>query len=438
MGTNNQNKSCAVSALIGSGLRGGDVDSTIRRSTLATLTMHGFRTSRTATRITTTRTTPTLPAPSADQYARHHADFSFTELTQAYFDCRRNKRNKHTALAFELHLERNLRDLYDELVDGSYQPGLSITFNISRPKPREVWAAAFRDRVVQHLLYNKVSPRFHASFIADSCACIPERGTLYGAERLEAKVRSITQNWSKPTFYLKLDLANFFVSINKNIVRNLLAKKITEPWWMELAETILFHDPRTNYEFHGDPSKLNKVPAHKRLLNQTSNYGLPIGNVWSQFVANVLLNVLDQFCKHQMRIKHYFRYVDDIIILHEDPKLLNNIRVYLEAWLPHYLDLRINPSKTILQPIERGVDFVGQVIKPWHRYTRRRTFNDALHRVATAPEEGLFETANSYFGLFRQATHSHHDRARLANVLRKRGFTVNHKLTKIYRKRVPA
>ena len=434
MSKNYQNKSCAVSTLIGSDLRGGDVDSTIRRSTPPTLTMHGFRTSRTATRTTTTRTTPTLPAPSADYSARHHADFSFTELAQAYFDCRRNKRNKHSALAFEIHLERNLRDLYDELVDGSYQPGLSITFNISRPKPREVWAAAFRDRVVQHLLYNKVSPRFHASFIADSCACIPERGTLYGAERLESKIRSITQNWSKPAHYLKLDLANFFVSINKDILRNLLAKKITEPWWMELCEKILFHDPRENYEFKGDATLHNPVPEHKRLANQPANYGLPIGNISSQFFANVLLDVLDQFCKHQMRIKHYFRYVDDIIILDEDPKLLNNTRIYLEAWLPHYLDLRINPSKTILQPIERGVDFVGQVIQPWHRYTRRRTFNDALSRVATMPAGEIFETANSYFGLFRQATHSHHDRARLANILRKRGFTIDQQLSKTYRR----
>lgn len=98
------------------------------------------------------------------------------------------------------------------------------------------------------------------------------------------------------------------------------------------------------------------------------------------------------------------------------------------------MSLRLNPSKTILQPIDRGVDFVGQVIRPWHRTTRRRTFNEAIGRTSQMPAEELFETANSYFGLLRQATHSHHDRARLANVLRYRGHCINKDFTQTYRK----
>ena len=164
--------------------------------------------------------------PSAEQTDRHHAEFSFADLVQAYIDCRQLKRNSTSALAFEQRLEANLCQLDDELRNGSYRPGKSICFVITRPKPREVWAADFRDRIVHHLLYNRISPRFYASFIADSCACIPGRGTLYGAQRLEAKVRSITQNWSKPAFYLKLDLANFFVSIDKLILRELDARHV--------------------------------------------------------------------------------------------------------------------------------------------------------------------------------------------------------------------
>ena len=82
----------------------------------------------------------------------------------------------------------------------------------------------------------------------------------------------------------------------------------------------------------------------------------------------------------------------------------------------------------------RGVDFVGQVIKPWRRYIRRRTFNEALNRTGQMPADELFETANSYFGLLRQASHSHHDRARLSNILRYRGHTISGKLTKTYRR----
>ena len=102
----------------------------------------------------------------------------------AYLDCRRTKRNTAAALAFEQDLEANLCQLYESLLDGSYKPGRSVCFVISWPKVREVWAAPFPDRVVHHLLHNRIAPRFYASFIADSCACIVGRGTMYAAERL--------------------------------------------------------------------------------------------------------------------------------------------------------------------------------------------------------------------------------------------------------------
>jgi RNA-directed DNA polymerase len=346
-------RSGAVSSLIGSGLRRGDVDSTTGRSTQPTLTMPGIRTSTTATRTTTTSTTSSALAPSADCHAHHPADFSFPELVQAYFDCRRNKRNSATALAFEQNLERNLCRLSDELIDGSYRPGKSICFVITRPKPREVWAADFRDRIVHHLFYNRIAPRFYASFIADSCACIPGRGTLYAAQRLESKVRSITQNWSRPAHYLKLDLANFFVSIDKHVLRAQIATRVTEPWWMWLAETILFHDPRSNFEFRGSPAMLDLVPQHKRLTSQPAHLGLPIGNLSSQFFANIYLDALDQFAKHQLRARHYVRYVDDFVLLHESPQWLNQALASINHFLPTRLHAQLNPGKTILQPVDR-------------------------------------------------------------------------------------
>jgi RNA-directed DNA polymerase len=370
---------------------------------------------------------------SADESAIHHANgCTFEELVLAYFDCRQAKRNTASALTFELDLERNLNALYGELLDGSYRPGRSICFVITRPKPREVWAADFRDRIVHHLLYNRIAPRFHAGFIADSCACIPGRGTLYAAQRLEAKVRSITQNWSQPAHYLKMDLANFFVSIDKNVVRDLLAKRITEPWWMLLMETVLFHDPRYGVELHGRTELLKKIPPHKSLFKQDADHGLPIGNLSSQFFANALLDGLDQYAKHKLQARHYVRYVDDFVLLHESPQWLNGAREYIEAWLPDRLHLHVNPSKTILQPVDRGIDFVGQVIKPWRRTSRKRTLNDALHRVRSINAGELYETANSYFGLLGQ-TKSHHNRARLANILRHRGHSVDGALTKTFR-----
>jgi RNA-directed DNA polymerase len=403
--------------------RQADVDSTQERST-PTRTP-GTRTSTTATRTTTTRAGRPAPEPSADSDLFH-------QLVAAYIDCRHHKRNTASAQAFEAHLERNLCALHDELASGAYTPGRSICFVVTQPRPREVWAADFRDRVVHHLLYNRIAPRFYARFTADTCACIPGRGTLYAARRLEHQVRSLTHNWSTPAHYLKCDLANFFVSIDKRVLQAQLAAQVPEPWWMHLASTVLMHDPRGDVELRGNAAKLALVPPHKSLFNAPTHHGLPIGNLSSQFFANVLLDDLDQRARHHHRAPHYVRYVDDFILLHESPQWLNAVLADLQAWLPDQLHVRLNPRKTILQPVARGVDFAGHVIKPWHRTTRRGTVAKAVARMQHLPATDVHQVANSYFGLLTQATHSHQDRARFANAVRYRDHSINGSLTKAY------
>jgi retron-type reverse transcriptase len=414
-------ESGAVAELIGQQyrLRSGDVDSATTAPT------PGIRTSTTATRTTTTRATRPVCVPSADPDL-------FERLVQAWLDCRRTKRNSASAKAFEVCAERNLCDLHDELAAGQYRPGRSICFVITRPRPREVWAAEFRDRIVHHLLYNHISPRFHAAFTADSCACIPGRGTLYACRRLDHQVRSITRNWQRPAYYLKADLANFFVSIDKRVLQAQLARKVTEPWWLALANTVLMHDPREHVDVRGQRELLTLVPPHKSLFNAPAGHGLPIGNLSSQFFANVLLNDLDQHVKHKLRAPHYIRYVDDFVLLHQSAQWLNAAKADIEHLLEHGLHLRLNPSKTILQPVDRGIDFVGQVIRPHRRTTRPRTLASAIERVRHTPPDEVYASVNSYFGLLRQATHSHADRARLANAARERGHCVNGALTKAY------
>jgi len=421
-------RSGAVPQLIGHGLRLGDVDSAKKRSTPRTTL--GFRTSTTATRTTTTRALSAGAGSSANSYSP-----SFDQLVQAYLDCRKHKRTSASCQAFEAHLERNLCDLHDELTSGHYSPGRSICFVITKPRPREVWAADFRDRVVHHLLYNHIAPRFIAGFAAGSSACIPGRGTLYAAKRLEHGIRSITQNWSVPAFYLKMDLANFFVAIDKRVLFNQIAAKVHEPYWLDLAHTILFHDPRANVEVRGSRGLLEKVPAHKSLFNAPADTGLPIGNLSSQFFANVHLNLLDQFCTHQLNGRHYVRYVDDFILLDTSAQRLNEAHDHIAQFLPERLGAHLNPKKTILQPVDRGVDFVGHVIKPWRRTTRARTVRSALRELATMPSTDLFASGNSYFGLLRQASHGHADRARVAHLLLQRGQTVNGDLTKTFKKK---
>jgi len=257
----------AARDLIGASLRivGLESATTTRRTP-------GIATSTTATPTTTTRATSARQSSSADSNLFHL-------LVEAYLDCRRTKRNSASALAFEAHLESNLCDLHEYLVSGAYRPGRSNCFVTLRPKPREIWAAGFRDRVVHHLLHNRISPRFYRSFTADTCACIPGRGTLYAARRLEGQVRSLTKNWSRPAFYLKCDLSNFFVAIDKHVLREQLVPRIEGAWWQQLAETVLFHDPRDDVEVRSPAAVMRLVPPHKSLFNAPADTPTPPARV---------------------------------------------------------------------------------------------------------------------------------------------------------------
>lgn len=410
-------------------LRRGDVESANDRHSPATPSTPGTRTSATATRTTGTRATRTGRARSA---ACNGAGISFPELLAADLDCRRHKSGTAAARAWAADRAANLYQLWLELNARTYTPGPSICFAITRPKIREVWAAGYRDRVVHHALYRHVHERFERAFIADSCACIEGRGTLYAARRLEVKARAVTANWTRPAWYLKCDIANFFPSIDKAILWRLLERKIPEPFWRWLAGMVLFHDPREGVDVRGDPARLARIPPAKSLFHQPVGRGLPIGNLPSQFGANVYLNELDQHVKHQLRAAHYVRYVDDFVIVHDSPAQLNAWRAAIERFLPDRLGVQLNPAKTVLQPVERGIDFVGQVLKPQRRTLRRRTLNAALERLRVMPEEDVYAAANSYLGNARQTTHGHRDRCRIANVVRRRGFAVDHQLTKVY------
>ena len=148
----------------------------------------------------------------------------------AYFDCRRTKRNSINQLRFEVDLEENLTLLHRELCNGTYKIGRNVAFIVTHPKIREVWAAEFRDRVVHHLIYNAISDRYHKRFIRDNYACIPGRGTHDGLRRVSGFTRSITRNWTRPACFLKADVANFFNSIDHSILIGLAERHVPEEW----------------------------------------------------------------------------------------------------------------------------------------------------------------------------------------------------------------
>lgn len=329
-------------------------------------------------------------------------------LFQAYYDCRLTKRNSASALQFEERLERNLMDLYHELVAGQYRPGRSTVFVVEHPKVREVWAADFRDRIVHHLLYNHIAERFHRRFIYDSYACIPNKGTHRAVARMEHFSRSVTANFTRPGFVLKMDVANFFVSINRLVLDSLMARHITEPWWLALTRTILHRDPVPDAIINGRPELLRKVPKHKSLFHAAPHTGLAIGSLNSQFAANIVMNEVDQFAKHRLKLAHYVRYVDDITVFGTDAKALGGIPGQVDALMRSRLLLQLQPKKTSVNRVEHGFDALGYVMRPYARYLRRFTVRNGFKKVvglcrAGADAEQVRQAAHSYFGIFSHA-----------------------------------
>ena len=203
------------------------------------------------------------------------SDLKVSELFQAYYDCRKTKRNTWNALKFEQNLERNMMDLYYELVNCTYEPGRSIMFVITRPKPREVWAADFRDRIVHHVMYNRYSGLFYRRFIHDSYACIPSKGTLNASIRVQHFIRSAMQSNPNSTYFLKADISNFFVSIDKAILDQLLSKHITDPWWLWLTRKILHKDAKQNVYIKSPSKLLKKSQSIRACCMQRTGLGFP-------------------------------------------------------------------------------------------------------------------------------------------------------------------
>src|SRR3989344_5166851 len=168
-------------------------------------------------------------------------DLSLENLYRQYYRCRRNKRNTINALRFEADQEKNLIDLQEALVQRTYRPGRSVCFFTTRPKLREIFAADFRDRVVHHLLVDYLERIWEPIFIHDSYACRKGRGVHSGGKRLQTFLRRGTANGSRRAWYLQLDIKNYFMSIDKDILFRLLSAKLKDDTALWLTRLLVYH-----------------------------------------------------------------------------------------------------------------------------------------------------------------------------------------------------
>lgn len=264
----------------------------------------------------------------------------------------------------------------------SYTPSSSVCFVTQRPKLREIFAADFRDRIVHHVLVHELERYWERVFIHDSYACRKNKGIHKAVDRLSQYIRQASGNGQQRVYYLQLDIANYFMRIDKAVLWALLKPHIDSPEVLWLCKLLVFHDCTGHFTYKGKPGLLAQMPAHKSLLQCEPGKGLPIGNLNSQFFANVYLNTLDQFVKHTLKCRFYLRYCDDFVLLADAPAQLLAWREQIRAFLADRLLLKLNDKRERLQPVSNGVDFLGYIIRDDYRLVRRRVVNNLRSKLA--------------------------------------------------------
>lgn len=231
----------------------------------------------------------------------------------------------------------------------------------------------FKDRIAQHAIYRQVNPIFEKRFIYDSYACRIGKGTHKAIDRLQYWLKQ-TERKPKKYYYLKLDVSKYFYRIDHSILKKILAKMIDDPPLLDLlAKIIDCEDTKFGLPLGADIGDV----AFDRMLDDV---GLPIGNLTSQMFANLYLNELDQFCKHKLRLHYYIRYMDDIIILHDDKKYLEKVKQKIAVFLGQELNLQLN-KKTCIRPTSMGIEFVGFRVWATHRKLRKKTAKKLKKRL---------------------------------------------------------
>ena len=273
--------------------------------------------------------------------------YSYENLEYAYQRARKGRTQKSYVLEFEKNIKKNLLELQRDLQFHSYRPKPLVSFLIKDPKVRIISKSHFRDRIVHHGICRIIEPLFEKSFIYDSYANRLGKGTSKALERFECFKRKVSKNNTLSSYVLKADIKKYFETMNQEILLSLVKTKIKDEKVLFLIKTIL-----KNYST--GPGK-----------------GMPLGNLSSQFFANVYLHELDLFVKHTLKVKYYLRYVDDFIILKNDPRTLEKYKLQIQAFLKEKLSLTLHPEKSKILYLKQGIPILGFRIFPHHKLLRR-------------------------------------------------------------------
>lgn len=304
----------------------------------------------------------------------------YNRVLQAYLKARKNERNKHSQLTFEINLYQNINNLVTSLCYRNWNPSPLTCFMIEKPTFREIFAPEFKDEVVSHLLFDLIEPEFERKFIYDSFSCRKGKGTLFGINRFIHHIKSVTDNYKKEAYVLNLDISGYFMNIDRLILKEILLKNLKDHEEFDfikyLINTILDRDPCKNCIRIGNSELWRNFPKHKSLFNSPPNVGLTIGDVVSQLFSNIYLNELDQFCKSKLGCKHYMRYVDDIRILSDNKKELEDLIPKISEFLKTTLHLNLHPKKTKIISTNKTQYFLGAYVEKYRVHANRRTIDN--------------------------------------------------------------
>ena len=278
-------------------------------------------------------------------------------LIHAWRKARKGKTKKHYVIEFEKHFRENILKLHNELKNEIYFPKPLKSFVLRDPKTRKISKSVFRDRIVHHAIVRIIEPIFEKTFIYDSCANRIGKGNLFAIKRFDKFKRKVSFNGTKKIYCLKADIKHYFQEVNHKILLEIIKRKINDEKLLNLIRKILINGQSRN------------------------GAGMPLGNLTSQFFANIYLNELDYFAKHNLKSKYYIRYVDDFISLHSSKKRLEFWNKEISRFLNKELKLELHPDKSKIIPLSKGIDFVGFRNFYYFKLLRRRSINKMRNKL---------------------------------------------------------
>ncbi len=283
-----------------------------------------------------------MPKTIRNQYDKK---LTYENLIKAHLESRKGKNIRKEIILFNLKQEEYIMWLYEKLKTGTYKHSGYTTFYVTEPKVRLIEKSIYMDRIV-HRWYvdNFMKEYFVKSFISTSYACLENKGMHKACIDVQNTMKHCKRIWNN-YYIIKMDVAKYFQNIDKTILYNILHKKIKDTKLLWLTKEILYSNGKEK--------------------------GLPIGNYTSQCFANIYLNELDQYAKNKMKLKYYYRYMDDIVVMVKSKKEAIQKLQLIREFLEKNLKLELN-SKTQIFKSAQGVNFCGYKINEYRLKIRTK------------------------------------------------------------------